>query len=102
LTVLVEEFIRIETIEVVGFNCEPSSAMLSLILMMLSSLLGSIRIHAAPQAEIIALRHQLVVLQRTQNDKRLIFHRADRWLWVGSTNTESGEKSDYRPRIGKC
>ncbi len=30
------------------------------------------------QAEIIALRHQLTVLQRTQKQKRLIINRGDR------------------------
>src|SRR2546429_131615 len=34
------------------------------------------------QAAIIALRHQLIVLQRTQKTKRLNLDRADRWLWV--------------------
>jgi len=34
------------------------------------------------QAEIIALRHQLIVLQRTQKPKRLILGRSDRCLWV--------------------
>jgi len=34
------------------------------------------------QAEIIALRHQVIVLHRTQETKRPDLHRADRWLWV--------------------
>jgi hypothetical protein len=54
----------------------------NLILMMLSSLLAGLRTQAATQAEILALRHQLIVLQRTQKKKRLILHAADRWLWV--------------------
>jgi len=33
--------------------------------MMLSSLLAGLRTQAAMQAEILALRHQLIVLQRT-------------------------------------
>src|SRR5262249_62281420 len=37
---------------------------------------------AVMQAEIIALRHQLIVLQRTQKTKRLILGWADRCLWV--------------------
>ena len=53
----------------------------NLILMMLGSLLRSLRTHAAMQAEILALRHQLIVLQRTQN-KRLVLYRADRWFWA--------------------
>jgi len=34
------------------------------------------------QAEIIALRHQLTVLQRNQKSKRLVLCHADRCLWV--------------------
>jgi putative transposase len=41
-----------------------------------------LRTQAALQAEILALRHQLIVLQRTQKKKRLILHAADRLLWV--------------------
>jgi len=33
------------------------------------------------QAEIIALRHQLTVLQRSQKPKRLVLNRCDRCLW---------------------
>jgi len=33
--------------------------------------------------EIIALRHQLTVLQRTQERKRLVLNRGDRCLWIG-------------------
>jgi len=34
------------------------------------------------QAEIIALRHQLTVMQRTQKPKRLLLNPGDRRLWV--------------------
>ena len=50
--------------------------MLDLVLLTLSSLFWSFRTQAAVQAEIIALRHQLVLLRRTQNTKRLILRRA--------------------------
>jgi putative transposase len=56
--------------------------MANLILMSLKSLLTGFRNRAAMQAEIIALRHQLIVLQRTQKTKRLILGRSDRCLWV--------------------
>src|SRR5215475_9239779 len=56
--------------------------MANVILMLLRSLLTDFRNQAAMQAEIIALRHQLIVLQRTQKTKRLILGRADRCLWV--------------------
>jgi putative transposase len=45
------------------------------------------------QAEIIALRHQLTVVQRTQKTKRLILRRADRCLWVWLSRLWSGWRS---------
>ena len=54
--------------------------MLDLIVMTLRSLLTGCRGQAALQAENIALRHQLTVLQRTQ--KRLVLNAVDRCLWV--------------------
>ena len=65
----------------------------NLILMMLSSLLAGLRTQAAMQAEILALRHQLIVLQRTQKKKRLILRPADRWLWVWLSRLWSGWRS---------
>src|SRR6267142_6014207 len=56
--------------------------MFDLILMFLNSLLVGFRGQATLRAEIIALRHQLTVLQRTQKPKRLILRRTDRCLWV--------------------
>src|SRR5262249_11539546 len=56
--------------------------MANLILTLLRSLLTGLQSQAVMQAEIIALRHQLIVLQRTQKTKRLILGRADRCLWV--------------------
>src|SRR6185295_8317502 len=53
-----------------------------MILSILSSLLTGLRGHAALQAENIALRHQLTVLQRTQKRKRLALKAVDRCLWV--------------------
>src|SRR5262249_3300951 len=54
--------------------------MLELILMFLDSLLVGFRRRAALQAEIIALRHQLIVLQRTHRPKRLVLNPGDRFL----------------------
>ena len=47
--------------------------------MLLNSLLMGLRSQAVLQAEIIALRHQLTVLQRNQ-PKRLVLNRGDRCL----------------------
>src|SRR5688572_13159854 len=52
--------------------------MFDLIFVFLRSLLVGFRSQPALQAEIIALRHQFTVLQRTQKPKRLILNRADR------------------------
>jgi hypothetical protein len=49
--------------------------------MSLDSLLIGFRSRAAIQAEIIALRHQLIVLQRSQKPKRFGLNRCDRCLW---------------------
>jgi putative transposase len=45
------------------------------------------------QAEIIALRHQLTVLQRSQKPKRLVLNRCDRCLWVWLSRLWSGWRS---------
>jgi len=45
------------------------------------------------QAEIFALRHQVIVSQRTQKTKRPDLHRADRWLWVWLSQLWSGWRS---------
>ena len=50
--------------------------------MLLRSLLTGVHSQAVMRAEIIALRHQLIVLQRTQKTNRLVLGRADRCLWV--------------------
>src|SRR5262245_37830601 len=67
--------------------------MFDLILMFLNSLLIGIRSRAAMQVEIIALRHQLIVLQRTQKPKRLVLNRNDRCLWVWLSRMWSGWRS---------
>src|SRR5215510_3415791 len=50
--------------------------------MTLSSLLTGLRGQAALQAENIALRQQLTVLQRNQTPKRMALKPGDRCLWV--------------------
>jgi putative transposase len=61
--------------------------------MTLGSLLRGFRTQAAMQAEIVALRHQLIVVQRTQKRKRLMLCRADRLLWVWLSHLWSGWRS---------
>jgi len=54
---------------------------MSVLLSLLLTLPGLARSHAALQLEVLALRHQLQVLQRTR-PRRLRLAKADRWLWV--------------------
>jgi len=67
--------------------------MFDLILMLINSLLTSVRSRAAMQAEITALRHQLTVLRRTRKPKRLILNRVDRCLWAWLSQVWSGWRS---------
>src|SRR5262245_60288343 len=62
-------------------------------LMMLRSLLTGFRQQARLQAEIIALRHQLTVLQRTPYPKRLLLNQTDRWFWAWLSRLWSGWRS---------
>src|SRR5262252_678968 len=61
--------------------------------MMLNSLLVGLRGQAAMQAEIIALRHQLTVLQRSQKARRPMLTRIDRCLWVWQSRVWSAWRS---------
>src|SRR5262249_17595465 len=67
--------------------------MANLIIMLLRSLLTSVQSQAVMRAEIIALRHQLIVLQRTQKTNRLVLGRTDRCLWVWLSRLWSGWRS---------
>jgi hypothetical protein len=55
--------------------------MTSVLISLLAMLRGVVRSRAALHLEILALRHQLDVLQRTQ-PRRLRLGHADRWLWA--------------------
>jgi hypothetical protein len=55
--------------------------MISVLLSFLLTLRATARSRLALQLEILALRHQLQVLQRTR-PRRLRLAKADRWLWV--------------------
>ena len=54
--------------------------MMSVLLSLLLTLRTWARSRAALQLEILALRHQLQVLQRTR-PRRLRLAKTDRWLW---------------------
>src|SRR6476660_5604086 len=55
--------------------------MMSVLISLLATLRGLVRSRAALHAEVLALRHQLLVLQRSR-PRRLRLVKADRWLWV--------------------
>ena len=55
--------------------------MMSVLLSLLRTLRTLAHSRSALQLELLALRHQLEVLQRTR-PRRLRLARTDRWLWV--------------------
>ncbi|PYU22979.1 MAG: hypothetical protein DMG32_16950 [Acidobacteria bacterium] len=59
-----------------------ATTMSSLFVALFALVASSFRTRAALQAEILALRHQLAILQKNA-PRRLRFHRCDRFLWVG-------------------
>src|SRR5262249_44187663 len=71
-------------------------SMLTLFLLLLSSLRSSLRSRAALQAEILALRHQILVLQRSTQGRRLRFHTVDRIFWVWLSCLWHGWRSPVR------
>jgi hypothetical protein len=53
----------------------------------------SLPARASVQTEILALRHQLLVLQHWNRGRRLRLNSADRWLWVWLSRLWSGWRS---------
>jgi hypothetical protein len=67
--------------------------MSTLFLVFFSSLRSSFRSRAALQAEILALRHQLLVLQRSTQRRRLQFRAVDRIFWAWLSRLWQGWRS---------
>jgi putative transposase len=67
--------------------------MFTTIFLLFSSILRGFRTRVALQAEILALRHQLLVLQRSSRGHRLRLGRTDRLLWVWLSRLWSGWQS---------
>jgi putative transposase len=57
------------------------------------SILQGFRTRAALQTEILALRHQLLVLERSSRGRQLRLSDADRLLWVWFSRLWSGWRS---------
>ena len=55
--------------------------MISVLISVLTTIRGFVRSRVALHVEVLALRHQVLVLQRSR-PRRLRLLRADRWLWV--------------------
>ncbi len=70
--------------------------MLTILRLLFSSLRSSLRSRAALQAEILALRHQLIVLQRSTQGRRVRFHTIDRVFWVWLSALWRGWRSHVR------
>jgi hypothetical protein len=67
--------------------------MFAIILLLFSSIGRGFRRRAVLHAEVLALRHQLLVLQRTNRDRRLRLSVADRLLWVWLSQLWNGWRS---------
>ena len=66
--------------------------MMPVLVSLLQTLRTWARSRAALQLEVLALRHQLQVLQRSR-PRRLQLAQADRWLWVGLSCVLTGWRS---------
>ena len=64
--------------------------MLNLLLSLLTLVGSSIKTRLALQLEIMALRHQLSILQRSSHEKRPRLRNSDRLLWVWLSHFWSG------------
>src|SRR5258708_15580589 len=67
--------------------------MFTLVFSLLLCLLGCLRTRAALQLEILALRHQVLVLRRSTGSRRLRLQTSDRLLWVWLSQLWSGWRS---------
>jgi putative transposase len=67
--------------------------MLTIIFVLFSSIRQGFRTRAELQAEILALRHQLLVLQRLSRSHKVRLSVADRLLWVWLSQLWSGWRS---------
>src|SRR5204862_1822003 len=66
--------------------------MMPALISLLLTLRGFARSRAALHLEILALRHQLQVLQRSR-PRRLHLAKADRWLWAWLSRVWSGSRT---------
>ncbi len=75
--------VLVGAIDLTALTVQPvASPMLTILRLLFSSLRSSLRSRAALQAEILALCHQLMVLQRSTQGRRVRFLTIDRVFWV--------------------
>jgi putative transposase len=77
-----ENSVLTDSLEVAPLWPYVPSAMFAIMLSLFFSIRKGFRSRAALQAEVLALRHQLLVLQRSGRRHKLHLHTADRLLWV--------------------
>src|SRR5215831_18083704 len=81
-SVRTKNFVRVEPVELARQERYFANAMFAIILSLLCSSRQGFRTRAAIQAEILALRHQLLVLQRSVRTHKVRRTASDRFLWV--------------------
>ena len=77
-----ESLVRPVIIEESGGLGQPDPSMTPALLSALAALRSLFRSWAAPQAEVFALRHQLLVLERQLAGRRVQLRSSDRLLWA--------------------
>jgi len=77
-----KNFVRVEPVELARQERYFANAMFTIILSLLCSIRQGFRTRAAMQAEILALRHQFLVLQRSTRAHKVRLTTSDRFLWV--------------------
>src|SRR5215510_12312230 len=68
--------------------------MISVVISVVAMLRGAVRSRAALHLEVLALRHQLLVLQRSR-PRRLRLAKMDRWLWAWLARSWSGWRTAF-------
>jgi len=81
MAVNAEYFVFVEKVELAGIHRSALFAMTSVLISVLAMLRGALRSRATLHLEVLALRHQLLVLQRSRAP-RVRLARADRCLWA--------------------
>ena len=77
-----KNFVRVAPVELARQERYFADAMFAIILSLRCSIRQGFRTGAAIQAEILALRHQLLVLQRSVRTHKVRLTASDRFLWV--------------------